>query len=1060
MHKKGSTLAKSQSVAQMQTEPPQVVVGQRPIPFSIEREIVVLKLIEHENIVNLYDIWENRGEIYLVMEYASGGELFDYVTSQRRLPEQEAVRLFRQIIAALSSCHRFNVCHRDLKPENLLIDDKQNIKLADFGMAALQPEGRWLSTSCGSPHYAAPEIINGQQYRGTEVDIWSCGIILFAMITGYLPFDGGELMKTLRLIKRGTYRLPEDVSPEARDLIKRILMQNPEQRITMEEIWEHPLLKKWEGHHKRQLPEGTLLAGPPPPLHEDDCGKPITNHEDIDNEILRNLQTLWHGYNKADLIERLMAEQPNHERLFYRELMRFREEQREDYREDHPGNTLKYSKSDYHHPLKPKKPVKRVAKGLAGNHYRRGSQYSIVSDDGTGRRGSYYKKPSTAATNASYDPYRASRSPMLEEGGSRTVIIRRDPSPSSLRHAAITRLQNEIPDLPSFTSDELRQTAHQKKGPASTTTSKSSIASARRDRGIQAGVTRKRSVKFQHNRQKSSGNVTNISNVTRTSRNASSDADSRPTSKDTNHVMSEMQSTPPMPKNPLHLKRSRLPAADIGLNKTRTTSGIWREDARKVSTELSKICEEAFNRSSVTSSDVSRSRPNTSQDTDSPATAPSVHQHAAGAGMTVNRGPPETPEQHTASTAFKELARTRRRIVDNWGDSDPDALAQILVNLDQRIDLERTKMKQADQRAASDPTNVTTRQTPQAASLRGQRMPSNTNTMDDLTDHRQDRAASDPGERKQDPSDNTVRLISPDPMSPGIPLEPIQVRKKNKILMPLNSLRGGSSQSEQTYERGGYDPRIHVKGNLDTIKEDPKSPKKNSTFGSTTAGRKWSWLGKRGLEQDDTSSAPSEKALPQPLTKSEQPGGKSTPEESSNVIHFKKDLVTSEEVQGQVDGKKWFPKMFSRKEKAGFPLLSRDHAILQDGNDDTASNISKEHQGTGKDIVRKSYPPATSIDAAAAASATQPIQINQNWFAKFFHIKPASRVLMLQISKANARKQIVKKLKEWRKYGTRDVVVEKRVGGDVIRGRVDAQNCEFLHFLPFYSKLIRPQIFI
>lgn len=1051
--KKCDTLAKSQSVAQMkQTEAPQEVVGQRPIPFSIEREIVVLKLIEHENIVNLYDIWENRGEIYLIMEYVEGGELFQYVSKYGRLPEQEAVRLFRQIIASLSYCHRFNVCHRDLKPENLLLDKDRNIKLADFGMAALQPEGRWLSTSCGSPHYAAPEIIHGQPYRGTQVDIWSCGIILYAMISGTLPFDGGDLGRTLRAIKKGTYRLPRSISPEAAQMIDRILQQDPEQRITLQEIWEHPLLKKWEIYHKNILPEGKQLVGPPPPLHEDDCGEHITSREGIDNEILRNLQTLWHGYNKADLIERLMSEEPNHERLFYRELMRFREEQREDYREDYQGNTLQHSKSDYHHPIKPKKAARRAARGNAGNHYRRGSQYSIVSDDGPGKRGSYYKKPATAGTNGSYDPYRASRTPVVDETGhSPTIIVRRSPSTTSLRHAAITRLQNEVPDLPSFTSEELHMTAQQKKSCASAATSRSSITSTKRDREVPATLARKRSVIFQHNRQKSSGNATSGSNVTEPSHHASSNADShwRPNSKDTNHGISEMQATPPMPRK-LQGKRPRTPASELEFKKTRTTSGIWREDARKVSTELSKICEEAFNRSSVTSSDVSRSRLTTSRGTDSPATAASVHQYAADAGGAINRSLPETPEQLNTGTALKELAGTRRRIIDNWGDSDPEALAQILAKLDERIGLERMKMKQADQRAASDPTHAAT--TPHPTSVRGQKLPSTTKMMDDLMDSRQDRAASDPGERKQGVNDGTVRLVSPNPMSPGVPLEPIQIRKKNKILMPLNSLRGGSSESKQTTERGGYDPRIHTKRELDTIEEDPKSPKKKSNFGSTSAGRKWSWRGKRGFEQEDIAPTPLEKKLSQPFNNPEQAVGKNCSDTTSNASGSKDGVVTSDEVQGLLESKKWFPKIFSRKEKVGIPLLATDHAIAQDEDNETESNESSEQQGKGKNVVRKSYPPATSVDAAAAASAVQPIQINQNWFAKFFHFKPASRVLMLQISKAKARKEIVKKLKEWRKYGIRDVVVEKRAGGDVIRARVDAQNCELLSIFRFFDQ--------
>lgn len=241
---------------------------------------------------------------YLVLEYVEGGELFDYVSNNGPLPEEEAVRLFRQIIAGLGYCHRFNICHRDLKPENILLDGNHNVKLADFGMAALQPAGHWLNTSCGSPHYAAPEIIYGRKYRGDRADMWSCGIILYALLTGYLPFDGGDLANTLRLVKKGDYMIPPELSDEAADLIQRILQKRPEDRITMQNVWLHPLLTKYEKLHNAMADH---YIGPPPPLSIKDCGEPVTCREDVDPDILRNLQTLWHDVKPDVLIDRLMC---------------------------------------------------------------------------------------------------------------------------------------------------------------------------------------------------------------------------------------------------------------------------------------------------------------------------------------------------------------------------------------------------------------------------------------------------------------------------------------------------------------------------------------------------------------------------------------------------------------------------------------------------------------------------------------------------------------------------------------------------------------------------------
>lgn len=241
---------------------------------------------------------------YLVLEYVGGGELFDYISSNGPLPEEEAVRLFRQIIAGLAYCHRLNICHRDLKPENILLDSRHNIKLADFGMAALQPSGHWLNTSCGSPHYAAPEIIYGRRYRGDRADIWSCGIILFALLAGFLPFDGGDLASTLRLVKKGEYFLPAWLSNEAADLIQCILQRRPEDRINMQEIWMHPLLKKYENFHQATSDH---YIGLPPPLSATNCGPPLRSRQDIDIDILRNLQTLWHGVGSEELIQRLLS---------------------------------------------------------------------------------------------------------------------------------------------------------------------------------------------------------------------------------------------------------------------------------------------------------------------------------------------------------------------------------------------------------------------------------------------------------------------------------------------------------------------------------------------------------------------------------------------------------------------------------------------------------------------------------------------------------------------------------------------------------------------------------
>jgi serine/threonine-protein kinase HSL1, negative regulator of Swe1 kinase len=203
------------------------------ILLCIEREIVVMKLIDHPNILKLYDVWETSSELYLVMEYVEGGELFDYLVEQGRLPVPEALQYFQQTIFAVDYCHRFNIAHRDLKPENILFDRDKNIKVADFGMATWDSGAGMLETSCGSPHYASPEVISGKQYQGSTADIWSCGVVLYALLAGKLPFDDQDMVHLLDKVKAGKYIMPTEIPLAAQDLLCRMLEKDVTKRISV-----------------------------------------------------------------------------------------------------------------------------------------------------------------------------------------------------------------------------------------------------------------------------------------------------------------------------------------------------------------------------------------------------------------------------------------------------------------------------------------------------------------------------------------------------------------------------------------------------------------------------------------------------------------------------------------------------------------------------------------------------------------------------------------------------------------------------------------------------------
>lgn len=234
----------------------------------VEREIKILKMLRHTNIVHLFYVIQNSTSISLIMEYSSGKDLFDYLAAKKRLSEMEACGLFQQLISGLDYLHKLKVAHRDLKPENLLLDhEHKNIKLVDFGLSNIYHSNELLSTSCGSPSYAAPEMLNSKEYDGSKVDIWSSGIILFAMICGYLPFEDKDKDNLYKKIQAGVFSIPSFVSEQARDLIQRILVTDPTKRMTIHHIKNHPWFNLISP--KINVNEGLLIKVVVIPIDED-----------------------------------------------------------------------------------------------------------------------------------------------------------------------------------------------------------------------------------------------------------------------------------------------------------------------------------------------------------------------------------------------------------------------------------------------------------------------------------------------------------------------------------------------------------------------------------------------------------------------------------------------------------------------------------------------------------------------------------------------------------------------------------------------------------------------
>lgn len=275
------------------------------IEEKVRREIKILRLFMHPHIIRLYEVIETHADIYVVMEYVKSGELFDYIVEKGRLPEDEARRFFQQIISGVDYCHKNQVVHRDLKPENLLLDSNLNIKIVDFGLSNVIRDGHFLKTSCGSPNYAAPEVISGKLYAGPEVDVWSCGIILYALLCGTLPFDDASIPNLFKKIKSGVCTLPTYLSAGAKDMILGMLVVDPMHRATIPQIRQHP----WFQVH---LPRYLAVSAP-------DTSQQVKK---VDEEVLQEVVNL--GFERNRLIESLFNRMQDEATVSYYLLLDYR----------------------------------------------------------------------------------------------------------------------------------------------------------------------------------------------------------------------------------------------------------------------------------------------------------------------------------------------------------------------------------------------------------------------------------------------------------------------------------------------------------------------------------------------------------------------------------------------------------------------------------------------------------------------------------------------------------------------------------------------------------------
>ncbi|KIN05618.1 hypothetical protein OIDMADRAFT_114266 [Oidiodendron maius Zn] len=285
----------------------------RDMAGRVEREIEYLQLLRHPHIIKLYTVIKTQLEIIMVLEYA-GGELFDYIVQNGKMREDEARRFFQQIICAVEYCHRHKIVHRDLKPENLLLDENLNVKIADFGLSNIMTDGNFLKTSCGSPNYAAPEVINGKLYAGPEVDVWSCGVILYVLLVGRLPFDDEHIPSLFAKIAKGHYVVPPYVPSGAAALIKKMLAVNPVHRATIEDIRLDPWFCKNLPAYLQPPVEEFIDTGVDPtkainPKSIAPNASPAVQeklHDQVTEKISKTM-----GYGIKDVQEALAADEPS-----------------------------------------------------------------------------------------------------------------------------------------------------------------------------------------------------------------------------------------------------------------------------------------------------------------------------------------------------------------------------------------------------------------------------------------------------------------------------------------------------------------------------------------------------------------------------------------------------------------------------------------------------------------------------------------------------------------------------------------------------------------------------
>ncbi|ROT37535.1 Pkinase-domain-containing protein [Sodiomyces alkalinus F11] len=990
---------------------PDRINGEMRVPLSIEREVAILKLIDHPNVMKVYDIWENRSEIYLVLEYVDKGDLFDYINTYGRLNEDAAMFFFRQIMSAMQYCHTFNICHRDLKPENILLTSKNRIKIADFGMAALhQSEGHRLETACGSPHYAAPELLKNKQYRGDKADIWSMGVILYAMLAASLPFDDPDIRILLSKSKRGLFEIPEFLGLEAKDLIRRMLQTDPATRITLKEMWHHPLVQKYD--HLDDLGNN---GGQPPDIREGFDYNPLRPQE-VDPHLVRQLRSLWHMYTEHQIKLLLMDSSKNDQKLFYWLLHNYREKQLENFLPE-----LAQSPSDYHHLHEPawKKRVStcEFSQPRAHGLGRSISRFTVISN-----------VPDDTDTNTvkSYDPYNSDR-PMRhnsQASHAKIIIHRKNQASRGSERVQLSRAGTRS----SGQGQHGRMSSQRSTATGRLQSPVNSMSSLHSRQGAQftrPAPRRKRGIDFTHVRQQSTDQ--------RRSQNTRQKPDSAAGDGWNEHPH-------PHPHPHPHRRRPDRTAACPGspsmrkgptgkdgpmlkIVKPRDPHAIVNEEVRNFSNSIAKDCDEAFNGSMIESdiSELAISEMGGGERDSSPFSfnmgTPSIAfppPAPSSCHPWDTRPLPPLPAERPASPepASPQLENQQH-------DHHKEGVSKVFHHVN-RLALPVLLPKQ-ERRVVSAPAYAhigkgTTRLPSIGENGQAVARPLYQEEVDRARivsappprtpGGQADAAGLDYLSRVRD----TIRVVDSPSATNPVP-KPLNVRKKYPG--HPTARRFSTDASQAYYMHGASSDGCSYTTSVPPSQQET-AKKKSSWFkrSSKDSERRTSGFQSEGTrDSQDTRHSPSTLSM----------ATHSTADDDHNSD------IAAPPIPIPAKKKNSFGFLFWKNSKMEDPHMS---IAGPDYEDSPSPESVRAASGRDKWQSQRSL--------SSSESGTRNIEVHRNWLARLFGVKPAKSHMCLVVSRKRAQQEIVMVLKDWRRYGIRDVQVDKE--RNIVFARVGPKN--------------------